>query len=116
VREKKLGRENFSRGIVTGCWKKAGSISRKKHLTCYEEQNSLRVFPCHWWLGIKYFDEIVGLNSAALCSGLYAINHPWKVLLTGMLTRLNKTLLCTPRCVFALVEEFTNDPVDSCYF
>lgn len=44
------------------------------------------------------------------------INHPWKVLLTDILTRLNKPLLCTARCNFALVEEFTNDLIDKLLF
>lgn len=44
------------------------------------------------------------------------INHPWKVLLTDILTRLNKPLLCTARCNSALVEEFTNDLIDKLLF
>lgn len=44
------------------------------------------------------------------------INHPWKVLLTDILTRLNKPLLCTARRNSALVEEFTNDLIDKLLF
>lgn len=44
------------------------------------------------------------------------INHPWKVLLTAILTRLNKPLLHTVRCNFTLVEELTNDLIDKLLF
>lgn len=65
----------------------------------YKEQNSqMEIFPCHRWLEIKY--TVFGLNSTAFSNGVYAINHPWKVLLTGVEIRLNKTLLCTARYNF----------------
>lgn len=44
------------------------------------------------------------------------INHPWKVLLTAILTRLNKPLLRTVRWDFTLVEEFANDLIDKLWF
>lgn len=108
-REEKSRRENLTRGIVDVTGRRLAARSNKKHLRFYKDQNSLRGFSCHWWLEIKY--RIFGLNSTALSSGIYVINHAWKVLSTGILTKLNKMLLCTARCNFASVEEFTSDPI-----
>lgn len=115
-------RQEVGRGNFTWNWRVAAiagrwlaAWSKNLHLRCCKEQGSpTRVFSCHWWEEIKW--RLFGLNCPALWSWTYVINHPWKVLLTAILTRLNKPLLCTVRCNFILVEEFTNDLIDKLLF